>query len=213
MKKIQMVDLQSQYSKIQNEVDSSVLNVMSEASFINGPSVKNFQKNFENYLNVKHVIPCANGTDALQIAMMGLNLTPGDEVITTNFTFAATVEVIALLKLTPVLVDVDLLTYNIDCEKLENAINQKTKAIVPVHLFGQPANMEKIMSIAKKYNLFVIEDNAQAIGSSYQFKSGDKLKTGTIGNIGATSFFHQKIWDVLEMVVHYLQMMMILLTK
>ena len=192
MKKIQMVDLQSQYSKIQNEVDSSVLNVMSEASFINGPSVKNFQKNFENYLNVKHVIPCANGTDALQIAMMGLNLTPGDEVITTNFTFAATVEVIALLKLTPVLVDVDLLTYNIDCEKLENAINQKTKAIVPVHLFGQPANMEKIMSIAKKYNLFVIEDNAQAIGSSYQFKSGDKLKTGTIGNIGATSFFPSK---------------------
>lgn len=187
-----MVDLQSQYSKIQNEVDSSVLNVMSEASFINGPSVKNFQKNFENYLNVKHVIPCANGTDALQIAMMGLNLTPGDEVITTNFTFAATVEVIALLKLTPVLVDVDLLTYNIDCEKLENAINQKTKAIVPVHLFGQPANMEKIMSIAKKYNLFVIEDNAQAIGSSYQFKSGDKLKTGTIGNIGATSFFPSK---------------------
>ena len=187
-----MVDLQSQYSKIQNEVDSSVLNVMSEASFINGPSVKKFQKNFENYLNVKHVIPCANGTDALQIAMMGLNLTPGDEVITTNFTFAATVEVIALLKLTPVLVDVDLLTYNIDCEKLENAINQKTKAIVPVHLFGQPANMEKIMSIAKKYNLFVIEDNAQAIGSSYQFKSGDKLKTGTIGNIGATSFFPSK---------------------
>ena len=187
-----MVDLQSQYSKIQNEVDSSVLNVMSEASFINGPSVKNFQKNFENYLNVKHVIPCANGTDALQIAMMGLNLTPGDEVITTNFTFAATVEVIALLKLTPVLVDVDLLTYNIDCEKLENAINQKTKAIVPVHLFGQPANMEKIMSIAKKYNLFVIEDNAQAIGSSYQFKSGDKLKTGAIGNIGATSFFPSK---------------------
>ena len=187
-----MVDLQSQYGKIQNEVDSSVLNVMSEASFINGPSVKNFQKNFENYLNVKHVIPCANGTDALQIAMMGLNLTPGDEVITTNFTFAATVEVIALLKLTPVLVDVDLLTYNIDCEKLENAINQKTKAIVPVHLFGQPANMEKIMSIAKKYNLFVIEDNAQAIGSSYQFKSGDKLKTGTIGNIGATSFFPSK---------------------
>lgn len=187
-----MVDLQSQYSKIQNEVDSSVLNVMSEASFINGPSVKNFQKNFENYLNVKHVIPCANGTDALQIAMMGLNLTPGDEVITTNFTFAATVEVIALLKLTPVLVDVDLLTYNIDCEKLENAINQNTKAIVPVHLFGQPANMEKIMSIAKKYNLFVIEDNAQAIGSSYQFKSGDKLKTGTIGNIGATSFFPSK---------------------
>ena len=187
-----MVDLQSQYSKIQNEVDSSVLNVMSEASFINGPSVKKFQKNFENYLNVKHVIPSANGTDALQIAMMGLNLTPGDEVITTNFTFAATVEVIALLKLTPVLVDVDLLTYNIDCEKLENAINQKTKAIVPVHLFGQPANMEKIMSIAKKYNLFVIEDNAQAIGSSYQFKSGDKLKTGTIGNIGATSFFPSK---------------------
>ena len=192
MKKIQMVDLQSQYKHIKTKVDDSVLNVMENASFINGPSVKSFQKNLENYLNVKHVIPCANGTDALQIAMMGLNLKPGDEVITADFTFAATVEVIALLNLTPVLVDVDLETFNIDCNKIRKAITSKTKAIVPVHLFGQAANMQEIMEIAKEHNLYVIEDNAQAIGSEYQFSSGSKVKTGTIGNVGTTSFFPSK---------------------
>ena len=192
MKKIQMVDLQSQYKYIKDKVDDSVINVMENASFINGPSVKSFQKNLENYLNVKHVIPCANGTDALQIAMMGLNLKPGDEVITADFTFAATVEVIALLNLTPVLVDVDLETFNIDCNKIRKAITSKTKAIVPVHLFGQAANMQEIMEIAKEHNLNIIEDNAQAIGSEYQFSSGSKVKTGTIGNVGTTSFFPSK---------------------
>jgi dTDP-4-amino-4,6-dideoxygalactose transaminase len=192
MKKIQMVDLQSQYKDIKEKVDVSVINIMENASFINGPSVKSFQKNLENYLNIKHVIPCANGTDALQIAMMGLNLKPGDEVITADFTFAATVEVISLLNLTPVLVDVDLETFNIDCNKIKKAITSKTKAIVPVHLFGQSANMEEIMKIADENNLFVIEDNAQAIGSEYEFSSGEKVKTGTIGNIGTTSFFPSK---------------------
>ena len=192
MKKIQMVDLQSQYDRIKDEINKSVIGVMQDATFINGPTVKSFQNNLEAYLNVKHVIPCANGTDALQIAMMALDLKPGDEVITTNFTFAATVEVIALLNLKPVLVDVDLNTFNIDVDKLEKVITSKTKAIVPVHLFGQSANMEKIMLIAKEFNLFVIEDNAQAIGAEYQFKSGLKLKTGTIGDIGTTSFFPSK---------------------
>ncbi len=192
MKKIQMVDLQSQYDRIKDEINKSVIGVMQDATFINGPTVKSFQNNLEAYLNVKHVIPCANGTDALQIAMMALDLKPGDEVITTNFTFAATVEVIALLNLKPVLVDVDLNTFNIDVNKLEKVITSKTKAIVPVHLFGQSANMEKIMLIAKEFNLFVIEDNAQAIGAEYQFKSGLKLKTGTIGDIGTTSFFPSK---------------------
>ena len=192
MKKIQMVDLQSQYDRIKDEINKSVIGVMQDATFINGPTVKSFQNNLEAYLNVKHVIPCANGTDALQVAMMALDLKPGDEVITTNFTFAATVEVIALLNLKPVLVDVDLNTFNIDVDKLEKVINSKTKAIVPVHLFGQSANMEKIMLIAKEFNLFVIEDNAQAIGAEYQFKSGLKLKTGTIGDIGTTSFFPSK---------------------
>ena len=192
MKKIQMVDLQSQYDRIKDEINKSVIGVMQDATFINGPTVKSFQNNLEAYLNVKHVIPCANGTDALQIAMMALDLKPGDEVITTNFTFAATVEVIALLNLKPVLVDVDVNTFNIDVDKLEKVITSKTKAIVPVHLFGQSANMEKIMLIAKEFNLFVIEDNAQAIGAEYQFKSGLKLKTGTIGDIGTTSFFPSK---------------------
>ena len=187
-----MVDLQSQYKHIKAKVDDSVLNVMENASFINGPSVKSFQKNLENYLNVKHVIPCANGTDALQIAMMGLDLRPGDEVITADFTFAATVEVIALLNLTPILVDVDLKTFNIDCNKIRKAITSKTKAIVPVHLFGQAADMEEIMEIAKEHNLYVIEDNAQAIGSKYQFSSGSKVKNGTIGDVGTTSFFPSK---------------------
>jgi len=192
MKKIQMVDLQSQYKHIKDKIDNSVINVIEDAAFINGPSVKSFQKNLEDYLDIKHVIPCANGTDALQIAMMGLNLKPGDEVITADFTFASTVEVIALLNLTPVLVDVDLETFNIDCNKIKKAITSKTKAIVPVHLFGQPANMEEIMEIANQNNLFVIEDNAQAIGSEYQFSSGNKIKAGTIGDIGTTSFFPSK---------------------
>ena len=192
MKKIQMVDLQTQYQKIKSEVDGSVISIMEDATFINGPIVNTFQKNLEEFLNVKHVIPCANGTDALQIAMMSLGLKPGDEVITSNFTFAATVEVIALLNLKPVLIDVDLETFNIDCEKLEKAIGPNTKAIVPVHLFGQPADMERIMQIAKEHNLYVIEDNAQAIGAEYQFKSGIKQKAGTIGNIGTTSFFPSK---------------------
>ena len=187
-----MVDLQTQYQKIKNEVDMSVISIMEDATFINGPIVNTFQKNLEKFLNVKHVIPCANGTDALQIAMMSLGLKPGDEVITSNFTFAATVEVIALLNLKPVLIDVDLETFNIDCEKLEKAIGPKTKAIVPVHLFGQPADMETIMQIAKEHNLYVIEDNAQAIGAEYQFKSGIKQKAGTIGDIGTTSFFPSK---------------------
>ena len=187
-----MVDLLTQYQKIKNEVDMSVISIMEDATFINGPIVNTFQKNLEEFLNVKHVIPCANGTDALQIAMMSLGLKPGDEVITSNFTFAATVEVIALLNLKPVLIDVDLETFNIDCEKLEKAIGPKTKAIVPVHLFGQPADMETIMQIAKEHNLYVIEDNAQAIGAEYQFKSGIKQKAGTIGDIGTTSFFPSK---------------------
>ncbi|MBT4708969.1 MAG: DegT/DnrJ/EryC1/StrS family aminotransferase [Flavobacteriaceae bacterium] len=192
MKKIQMVDLQSQYKQLKDKIDNSVINVIEDATFINGPSVKSFQKNLEDYLDVKHVIPCANGTDALQIAMMGLNLKPGDEVITADFTFASTVETIALLNLTPVLVDVDLETFNIDCNEIKKAITSKTKAIVPVHLFGQPANMEEIMEIANQNNLFVIEDNAQAIGSEYQFTSGNKIKAGTIGDIGTTSFFPSK---------------------
>ncbi|UMB62144.1 DegT/DnrJ/EryC1/StrS family aminotransferase [Lutibacter sp. A80] len=192
MKKIQMVDLQSQYTKIQEQVDSKISEVLKSAAYINGPEVQSFQKNLETYLNVKHVIPCANGTDALQIAMMGLGLAPGDEVITVDFTFAATVEVIALLHLTPVLVDVEKDTFNINIEALKKAITPKTKAIVPVHLFGQCANMEAILEVAKEYNLFVIEDTAQAIGANYTFKDGTTKKAGTIGNIGTTSFFPSK---------------------
>jgi len=192
MKKIQMVDLQSQYQKIQPEIDSAIHDVVASAAFINGPEVKKFQSDLEAYLDVKHVIPCANGTDALQIAMMGLGLEQGDEVITADFTFAATVEVIALLKLTPVLVDVDPKTFNIDLEALKNAITPKTKAIVPVHLFGQSANMEAIMKIAEEHNLYVIEDTAQAIGADYTFKDGSTKKAGTIGTLGTTSFFPSK---------------------
>ena len=192
MKKIQMVDLKSQYEKIQTEVDASVLNVIRSTQYINGPEVKSFQKELEEYLDVKHVIPCANGTDALQIAMMALDLKPGDEVITSNFTYVATAEVIALLKLTPVLVDVYPDTFDIDIEAMEKAITPKTKAIVPVHLFGQATNMEALMEIAKKHNLFVIEDTAQAIGCDYLFKDGSKQKVGTIGTIGCTSFFPAK---------------------
>ena len=192
MKKIQMVDLQSQYEKIKPEVDKAINDVVASAAFINGPEVKNFQTELEEYLGVKHVIPCANGTDALQIAMMGLGLEQGDEVITADFTFAATVEVIALLKLTPVLVDVDPNSFNIDLEALERAITPKTKAIVPVHLFGQVANMEAILKIAEKHKLYVIEDTAQAIGADFTFSDGTTKKAGTIGEIGTTSFFPSK---------------------
>jgi len=192
MKKIQMVDLTGQYQFIKEQVNSSISQVLDTAAFINGPEVHAFQHELEAYLNIKHVIPCANGTDALQIAMMGLGLKPGDEVITADFTFAATVEVIALLQLTPVLVDVEPDTFNIDPSALERAITPKTKAIVPVHLFGQCANMEVIMEIAKKHHLFVIEDNAQAIGAMYTFTDGSKKKAGTMGHISATSFFPSK---------------------
>src|SRR5688572_1496480 len=168
MKKIQMVDLKSQYEKIKSTVDASIQEVLDTNTYINGPQVHSFQKNLETYLGAKHVIPCANGTDALQIAMMGLDLKPGDEVITADFTFAATVEVIALLQLTPVLVDVEPDTFNISIDAIKKAITPKTKAIVPVHLFGQAANMEAIMALATEHNLYVIEDNAQAIGANYK---------------------------------------------
>jgi len=192
MKKIQMVDLKGQYQQIKERVDASILDVISSAAFINGPEVHSFQQELEEYLNVKHVIPCANGTDALQIAMMGLGLQPGDEVITADFTFAATVEVIALLQLTPVLVDVEPDSFNIDPDAIRKAITPNTKAIVPVHLFGQAANMDEIMIIAKEHNLYVIEDNAQGIGSSYKFTDGKVAKTGTIGHVSSTSFFPSK---------------------
>ena len=187
-----MVDLKSQYEKIKETVNSSIQDVLDTNAYINGPQVHQFQKSLEQYLDVKHVIPCANGTDALQIAMMGLDLKPGDEVITADFTFAATVEVIALLQLTPVLVDVDMVNMNISIEGIKKAITPKTKAIVPVHLFGRAANMEAVMRIAKEHNLYVIEDNAQAIGANCKFSDGTKKKVGTIGNVGSTSFFPSK---------------------
>ena len=192
MRKIQMVDLQTQYQFIKPQVDAGMQEVLSTGQFINGPAVKRFQANLEAYLGVKHVIPCANGTDALQVAMMGLGLKPGDEVITADFTFAATVEVIALLGLTPVLVDVLPDTFNIDPDAIEKAITPNTKAIVPVHLFGQVADMNRIMDIANKHNLFVIEDNAQGIGATYTNTAGEKIKTGSIGHVGSTSFFPSK---------------------
>lgn len=192
MKKIQMVDLKSQYEGIKEQVNQSIQEILESSAYINGPQVHSFQANLEEYTGSKHVIPCANGTDALQIAMMGLGLKPGDEVITADFTFAATVEVIGLLQLTPVLVDVCPDTFNISIEALKNAITPKTKAIVPVHLFGQAANMEAIMEIAKEHNLFVIEDNAQGIGANYAFADGKKAKTGAIGHVAATSFFPSK---------------------
>jgi dTDP-4-amino-4,6-dideoxygalactose transaminase len=192
MKKIQMVDLKGQYEKIKTEVDASIQEVLDSNAYINGPKVHEFQKSLEEYLDVKHVIPCANGTDALQIAMMGLGLEQGDEVITVDFTFAATVETIALLKLTPVLIDVERDTFNMDIDALKKAITPKTKAIIPVHLFGLCANMEEIMKIAKEHNLLVIEDNAQAIGANYTYSDGTKKKAGTIGNVGTTSFFPSK---------------------
>ena len=192
MRKIQMVDLQTQYQFIKPQVDAGMQEVLSSAQFINGPAVRNFQANLEAYLEVKHVIPCANGTDALQVAMMGLGLKPGDEVITADFTFAATVEVIALLGLTPVLVDVLPDTFNIDPDAIEKVITPNTKAIVPVHLFGQVADMDRIMDIAQKHNLFVIEDNAQGIGATHTDAAGTKVKTGGIGHVGSTSFFPSK---------------------
>jgi UDP-2-acetamido-2-deoxy-ribo-hexuluronate aminotransferase len=192
MKKIQMVDLKGQYESIKEIVNNSIQEVLDTNTYINGPQVHQFQKNLEEYLGAKHVIPCANGTDALQIAMMGLDLKPGDEVITADFTFAATVEVIALLQLTPVLVDVDPDTFNISIEAIKKAITPNTKAIVPVHLFGQAANMEAIMALAQEHNLYVIEDNAQAIGANYKFENGSKLKAGVIGHVASTSFFPSK---------------------
>jgi dTDP-4-amino-4,6-dideoxygalactose transaminase len=192
MKKIQMVDLKGQYEQIKDVVDASIQEVLDTTSYINGPQVHAFQKNLEDYLGAKHVIPCANGTDALQIAMMGLDLKPGDEVITADFTFAATVEVIALLQLTPVLVDVENETFNISVEAIKKAITPKTKAIVPVHLFGQAANMDAIMDLAKQHDLYVIEDNAQAIGANYKSADGSKKKAGTIGHVASTSFFPSK---------------------
>ncbi len=187
-----MVDLNGQYQDIKEQVNSAIAGIMETSAFINGPEVHAFQAELEDYLEIKHVIPCANGTDALQIAMMGLGLQPGDEVITADFTFAATVEVIALLQLTPVLVDVTPDTFNIDVNAIERAITPRTKAIVPVHLFGQCADMDAIMEIAEKHNLYVIEDNAQAIGANHTFKDGLKQKAGTIGHVGATSFFPSK---------------------
>lgn len=187
-----MVDLKLQYQAIKNEIDTAVLNVLESSAFINGPQVQSFSAALAQYHNVKHVIPCANGTDALQIAMMALDLQSGDEVITPSFTYIATTEVIALLKLTPVFVDVDPQTFCIDPDAIEAAITPKTKAIVPVHLYGQAANMEAIMKIAAAHNLAVIEDNAQAIGSVFYFTDGTTKKTGAIGTIGTTSFFPSK---------------------
>ncbi|WPO81472.1 DegT/DnrJ/EryC1/StrS family aminotransferase [Chryseobacterium sp. JJR-5R] len=192
MKKIQMVDLQSQYYKIKNDVDNAVLNVMDSAAFINGPEVKSFQNELESYLDVNHVIPCANGTDALQIALMALDLKEGDEIITADFTFAATVEVIHLLKLKSVLVDVDYDTFTISPEAVKKAITPKTKAIIPVHIFGQCADMEAILKIAEEHNLYVIEDNAQAIGAEFTFSDGTVKKAGTMSTVGTTSFFPSK---------------------
>jgi UDP-2-acetamido-2-deoxy-ribo-hexuluronate aminotransferase len=192
MNKINMVDLRGQYEKIKTEIDAALHEVIDSVAFINGPAVKDFQNALENYLGVKHVIPCANGTDALQVSMMALGLKPGDEVITASFTFIATAEVIALLRLTPVFADVDPDTFNIIPEDIERRITPRTKAIVPVHLFGQSADMEKIMQIAEKHNLFVIEDNCQAIGADFIFSKGTVQKAGTIGTIGTTSFFPSK---------------------
>ena len=192
MEPIRMVDLKGQYTFIAGEVKAALDEVIESTAFINGPAVKEFQTKLEQYLGVKHVIPCANGTDALQIALMGLKLEPGDEVITADFTFAATVEVISLLRLTPVLVDVDPKTFNIDPKAIEAAITPKTKAIIPVHLFGQTADMETINAIAEKHNLFVVEDNAQGIGATYTYKDGRKVKTGGLSHVAATSFFPSK---------------------
>ena len=192
MKKIQMVDLQTQYQHIKSDINKGIQAVIDSASFIKGPAVSSFQKNLENYTGAKHVIPVGNGTDALQIALMALGLKPGDEVITPTFTFIATAEVVALLGLTPVVVDVDWDTMNISVDSIRKAITPRTKAIVPVHLFGQCADMEAIMSIAQEHNLYVVEDACQAIGAEYTFADGTKKQAATIGHIGCTSFFPSK---------------------
>ena len=192
MRKIQMVDTKNQYLAIKAEVDGAIQEVLDSAAYINGKAVKDFAQNLSTYLGVAYVIPCANGTDALQIAMMALDLKPGDEIITPSFTYIATTEVVALLGLKPVFVDVDPITFCMDVESLKKAITPKTKLIVPVHLYGHAAPMEEIMEIAKANNLFVIEDNAQAIGCDYTFSNGVTKKTGTIGHIGATSFYPSK---------------------
>ncbi|HEY1200197.1 MAG TPA: aminotransferase class I/II-fold pyridoxal phosphate-dependent enzyme, partial [Niastella sp.] len=192
MQPIQMVDLKQQYAKIKTEVDSAIQEVINSTAFIHGKAVQDFAAGLSKYLGVKHVIPCANGTDALQIALMALDLQPGDEVITPSFTFIATTEVIALLRLTPVFVEVDPKTFCIDPAAIEKAITPKTKAIIPVHLYGQAANMEAIMEIANRHNIPVIEDNAQAIGGDIQLSNGTIKKTGTLGTIGTTSFFPSK---------------------
>ena len=192
MKKIQMVDLQTQYQHIKAEVDKGINEVIESAAFIKGPKVAQFQANLEEYTGAKHVITVGNGTDALQIALMALGLKPGDEVITPTFTFIATAEVVALLGLTPVVVDVDWETMNISIEGIRKAITPKTKAIVPVHLFGQCADMEQIMSIAREHDLYVVEDACQAIGAEYTFSTGVKRQAGTMGHIGCTSFFPSK---------------------
>lgn len=192
MRQIQMVDTHTQYQKIKSEIDQAVIDVLESSAFINGKPVQTFAANLSAYLQVKHTIPCGNGTDALQIAMMALGLQPGDEVITPSFTYIATTEVIALLRLTPVFVEVDPKTFCIDPNAIEKAITPRTRAIVPVHLYGQAAPMEEIMAIAAKHNLYVIEDNAQALGADYTFSSGLTKKTGTIGHIGCTSFYPSK---------------------
>lgn len=192
MRAIQMVDLKTEYQRLKTEIDTAVISVIESAAFINGKPVQEFSSSLANYLDAKHVIPCANGTDALQIAMMALDLQPGDKVITPSFTYIATTEVVALLRLKPVFVEVDKETFNIDIESLRKVITPKTKAIVPVHLYGQSCNMEAIMQIANEHNLFVIEDNAQSIGGDFYFKDGTVKKTGTIGTIGTTSFYPAK---------------------
>ena len=192
MKKINMVDLNGQYRKIRWQVNREIKKVINSSSFINGPIVKDFQNNLQEYLNVRHVIPCANGTDALQIALMALDLKRGDEIITTNFSFASTIEVILLLGLKPVVIDIDPKSFNINPNLIQNKITKRTRAIIPVHLFGQSCRMEEILEIANKNNLQVIEDNAQALGSTYKFSNSQKQMSGTIGDIATTSFFPSK---------------------
>lgn len=190
--KIQMVDLKGQYLKIKDEVDAGIQNVIDNTAFINGPIVKDFAQHLSEYMGGCHAITCANGTDALQIALMALELKPGDEVIVPAFTYVASAEVIGLLGLTPVMVDVDYDTFNVTVDNIKKALSPKTKAIIPVHLFGQSCDMEPILAFAKEHNLYVIEDNAQAIGAEYNFSDGHKAKTGTMGTIGCTSFFPSK---------------------
>ncbi len=192
MSNIQMVDLKSQYLNIKAEVDAAILEVLDSTAYINGPQVRQFQTSLETYLDVRHVIPCANGTDALQIALMALGLQPGDEVIVPAFTYVATAEVIALLQLKPIMVDVDPDTFNITAELIENALTPRSRAIVPVNLFGQSCDMEPIMALAAKHGLYVVEDNAQAIGAEYTFRDGSKKRAGAIGHIGCTSFYPSK---------------------